>query len=72
MALDADPSVIYAELLAGSYKGVLHHEDMFFKSAYNTYRNPGLPRADNEVRPRIARSSDPSQPVSVPIFRERL
>ena len=43
MALDADPSVIYAELLAGTYQGALHHEDMFFKSTYNTYRNPGLP-----------------------------
>lgn len=43
MALDADPSVIYAELLAGTYQGALHHEDLFFKSPYNTYRNPGLP-----------------------------
>jgi UPF0755 protein len=43
MALDADPSVIYAELLAGAYQGALHHEDLFFKSPYNTYRNPGLP-----------------------------
>jgi len=43
MALDADPSVIYAELLAGAYQGTLHHDDLFFKSPYNTYRNPGLP-----------------------------
>lgn len=43
MALDADPSVIYALLLAGKYQGALHHEDMFVQSPYNTYRNPGLP-----------------------------
>jgi UPF0755 protein len=43
MALDADPSIIYAELLAGTYQGALHHADMSYSSAYNTYRNPGLP-----------------------------
>lgn len=43
MALDADPSIIYAELLAGNYQGALHHADMQFKSPYNTYRNAGLP-----------------------------
>jgi UPF0755 protein len=43
IALDADPSIIYAELLAGTYQGALHHADMQFQSPYNTYRNPGLP-----------------------------
>jgi len=43
IALDADPSIIYAELLAGTYQGALHHADMQFASAYNTYRNAGLP-----------------------------
>jgi UPF0755 protein len=43
MALDADPSVIYAELLAGTYQGALHHADMAVNSPYNTYRFPGLP-----------------------------
>lgn len=43
MALDADPSVIYAELLAGTYQGALHHADLQIKSPYNTYRYPGLP-----------------------------
>ena len=43
IALDADPSIIYAELLAGTYQGALHHEDMSFNSPYNTYRNAGLP-----------------------------
>ena len=43
MALDADPSVIYAELLAGAYRGSLHHADLAVNSPYNTYRFPGLP-----------------------------
>jgi UPF0755 protein len=42
-ALQADPSVIYAELLQGTYSGALHHADMRFNSAYNTYTHPGLP-----------------------------
>jgi UPF0755 protein len=41
--LQADPSVIYAELLQGSYTGALHHNDMSFNSQYNTYRHAGLP-----------------------------
>jgi UPF0755 protein len=41
--LQADPTVIYAELLQGTYTGALHHADMQFKSAYNTYTHPGLP-----------------------------
>lgn len=41
--LQADPSVIYAELLTGNYSGALHHADMAFKSAYNTYTHAGLP-----------------------------
>jgi UPF0755 protein len=43
IALDADPSVIYAELLAGTYSGALHHADMQFPSPYNTYKYAGLP-----------------------------
>ena len=43
MALDADPSVIYAEQLMGAYQGSLHHADMAVNSPYNTYRFPGLP-----------------------------
>lgn len=41
--LQADPSVIYAEMLRGTYGGALHHSDMQFDSAYNTYRHAGLP-----------------------------
>ncbi len=43
IALDADPSIIYAELLAGTYTGALHHDDMHFDSPYNTYTHAGLP-----------------------------
>jgi len=43
MALDADPSVIYAELLSNTYQGALHHDDLSVKSPYNTYRYPGMP-----------------------------
>jgi UPF0755 protein len=43
VALDADPSIIYAELLAGTYTGALHHADMRFDSPYNTYTHVGLP-----------------------------
>jgi len=41
--LQGDPSVIYAEQLQGAYTGALHHADMKFDSAYNTYRHAGLP-----------------------------
>lgn len=41
--LQADPCVIYAELLKGTYGGALHHDDMQFDSNYNTYRHAGLP-----------------------------
>jgi UPF0755 protein len=43
IALQADPSVIYAEMLQGSYQGALHHADMHEDSPYNTYRHSGLP-----------------------------
>ncbi|HET7890145.1 MAG TPA: endolytic transglycosylase MltG [Candidatus Sulfotelmatobacter sp.] len=43
IALDADPSIIYGELLSGTYQGALHHADMQFSSPYNTYRHAGLP-----------------------------
>lgn len=43
MALDADPSVIYAELQQGTFQGSLHHADLAVNSPYNTYRFPGLP-----------------------------
>jgi UPF0755 protein len=43
MPLQADPSVVYAEVAEGRYTGALHHADMQFESAYNTYAHAGLP-----------------------------
>lgn len=42
MALDADPSIIYAALLAGHYNGQVH-TDLEPQSPYNTYKHAGLP-----------------------------
>jgi UPF0755 protein len=43
MALDADPSVIYAALLDNRYQGTIHQSDLQSDSPYNTYRHAGLP-----------------------------
>ena len=43
MALGADPSVIYAALLAGRYRGTIYASDLQYDSPYNTYKYPGLP-----------------------------
>ncbi len=63
MALAADPSIIYAELLAGTYQGALHHADMSFNSPYNTYRNAGLPPGPigNPGRSALEAALHPSQ-----------
>ena len=63
IALDADPSIIYAELLSGSYQGALHHADMQFSSPYNTYRHAGLPPGPigNPGRSALAAAMHPAQ-----------
>ena len=43
MALQADPTVIYALRLAGMYHGNIRKDDLQLDSRYNTYRYPGLP-----------------------------
>lgn len=43
VALDTDPTVIYAALLANRYRGTIYASDLRYTSPYNTYRNPGLP-----------------------------
>ncbi len=43
MSLETDPSVIYAALLAGRYRGTIYQSDLNFDSPYNTYKNAGLP-----------------------------
>ena len=43
MALGADPTVIYAALLSGRYRGTIYQSDLQFDSPYNTYKYAGLP-----------------------------
>jgi UPF0755 protein len=43
MPLDTDPSVIYAALLDGRYRGTIYQSDLAADSSYNTYRHAGLP-----------------------------
>ncbi len=43
MPLETDPTVIYAALLRGQYRGSIYQSDLQFDSPYNTYRHPGLP-----------------------------
>jgi len=43
MLLGADPTVVYASLLANRYNGVIHQSDLDSTSPYNTYRVAGLP-----------------------------
>ncbi len=41
--LETDPTVIYAALLHGGYRGTIYKSDLQFDSPYNTYRHAGLP-----------------------------
>ena len=43
MPLQTDPTVIYAALLAGRWRGTIYRSDLEFDSPYNTYRHTGLP-----------------------------
>ena len=43
MALECDPSVIYAALLAGNYRGAIYRSDLERDHPYNTYAHAGLP-----------------------------
>jgi peptidoglycan lytic transglycosylase G len=43
MLLQCDPTVIYALLLAGQYKGYISKQDLKFPSPYSTYVSLGLP-----------------------------
>jgi UPF0755 protein len=43
IGLATDPSVIYAALLAGRFRGAIHQSDLAFDSPYNTYKYAGLP-----------------------------
>ena len=43
MLLGADPTVIYAALISGRYRGTIYQSDLQFDHPYNTYKFPGLP-----------------------------
>lgn len=43
MALACDPTVVYAALLVGNYRGTIYRSDLDRKHPYNTYLNTGLP-----------------------------
>ena len=43
MPLMTDPSVIYAALLDGRYRGTIYQSDLAAESSYNTYKHAGLP-----------------------------
>jgi UPF0755 protein len=43
MALQCDPTVIYALPRQGGFNGNLRRDDLLMDSPYNTYRHPGLP-----------------------------
>lgn len=43
MKLDCDPTVIYAALLAGRWRGTIYRSDLDRDSPYNTYLKAGLP-----------------------------
>ena len=43
MAMQADPTVVYALEKAGRYDGNIRRTDLEFDSPYNTYKYPGLP-----------------------------
>ena len=43
ISLDCDPTVVYAALLEGKYRGKIYRSDLDRQHPYNTYRTHGLP-----------------------------
>ncbi len=43
LPLQCDPTVVYAALLAGRYRGAIYQSDLNYDSPYNTYAHKGLP-----------------------------
>jgi len=43
MRLQCDPTTVYAALLDGRYRGVIHQSDLESTNLYNTYQHAGLP-----------------------------
>ncbi len=43
MKLECDPTVVYAALLQGRWRGTIYRSDLDNPHPYNTYQHPGLP-----------------------------
>lgn len=63
MGLAADPTVVYAALLEGRYRGTIYVSDLQAESPYNTYRHAGLPPGPiaNPGRASLAAVMNPAQ-----------
>ena len=72
MLLAADPTVIYAALLEGRYRGTIYQSDLQFDSPYNTYKYPGLPPGPiANPGSRVAGSRAASGAERFSLFRQR-
>lgn len=66
MKLECDPTVVYAALLRGRWRGTIYRSDLDFDHPYNTYQRAGLPpgpianpgRSSLEAALRPAETSD--------------
>lgn len=67
IALYADPTVIYALRLQGTWDGNIRKADLQIDSPYNTYRYPGLPPGPI-CSPGIESLAAAAAPASVPYF----
>jgi UPF0755 protein len=67
MPLQADPTVIYALKLAGTWDGNITRADLQFESPYNTYRQRGLPPGPI-ANPGLASLRAASSPATTPYF----
>jgi UPF0755 protein len=67
MPLQADPTVIYALTMAGTYDGNLRRDDLRFDSPYNTYVYPGLPPGPI-ASPGLASLQAAASPADVPFL----
>lgn len=67
MPLATDPTVIYAALLDGRWRGTIHQSDLNAPSPYNTYRHPGLPPGPI-ANPGIAALRAAVNPARTPFF----
>jgi UPF0755 protein len=65
MALAADPTVVYAAMLAGNYRGGIYQSDLQSSSPYNTYKAVGLPPGPI-ASPGVASLKAAMQPAATP------